>query len=170
MTDNRPCVIVAPGAGAALELGLGRPTIKIGPPLSTQIGLLESVLPPGGGFGVPHWHEDLDEGFYVLDGEIDYLLETQWRRAPAGTTVFIPAGTIHAVRNDSGRLARHLAIGPPGAVELITELAGRPRDQWEQIHARHRSHYAHSRPSGPRADHAAAGWPAAAPAGAGATR
>lgn len=169
MTDNRACVIVAPGAGAALELGLGRPTIKIGPPLSTQIGLLESELPPGGGFRVPHWHEDLDEGFYVLDGEIDYLLETQWRRAPAGTTVFIPAGTIHAVRNDSGRPARHLAIGPPGAVELITELAGHPRGQWEQVHARHRSHYAHSRPSGPRADHAAAGGPAAAPGGAGAT-
>ena len=170
MTDNRPCVIVAPGAGAAPGLGLARPTIKIGPPLSSQIGLLESGLPPGGGFGVPHWHEDLDEGFYVLDGEIDYLLGGEWRRAPAGTTVFIPAGTIHAVRNDSGRPARHLAIGPPAAVELITELAGRPRDQWEQIHARHRSHYAHSRPSGPRADHAAAGWPAAAPAGAGATR
>src|SRR6516162_924913 len=86
MTDNRACVIVAPGAGAALELGLGRPTIKIGPPLSSQIGLLESGLPPGGGFGVPHWHEDLDEGFYVLDGEIDYLLETQWRRAPPSSS------------------------------------------------------------------------------------
>ena len=157
MTDNRACVIVAAGAGAALELGLGRPTIKIGPPLSTQIGLLDSELPPGGGFRVPHWHEDLDEGFYVLDGEIDYLLGGQWRRAPAGTTVFIPAGTIHAVRNDSGCPARHLAIGPPGAAELITELAGHPRHQWEQVHARHRSHYAHRRPSGPRADHAAAG-------------
>ena len=168
MTDNRACVIVAPGAGAALELGLGRPTIKIGPPLSTQIALLESELPPGGGFRVPHWHEDLDEGFYVLDGEIDYLPGGQWRRAPAGTTVFIPAGTIHAVRHDSGRPARHLAIGPPGAVELLTELAGHPRDQWEQVHARHRSHYAHRRPSGPRADHAAAGGPATAPGGAGA--
>ena len=133
MTDNRACVIVAPGAGAALELGLGRPTIKIGPPLSTQIGLLESELPPGGGFRVPHWHEDLDEGFYVLDGEIDYLLETQWRRAPAG------------------------------------ELAGHPRGQWEQVHARRRSHYAHSRPGGPRAEHAAAGGPATAPGRAGAT-
>ena len=159
----------APARSRPAIHGTPLPTIKIGPPLSTQIGLLESVLPPGGGFGVPHWHEDLDEGFYVLEGEIDYLLETQWRRAPAGTTVFIPAGTIHAFRNDSGRPARHLAIGPPGAVELITELAGHPRDQWEQVHARHRSHYAHSRPGGPPADHAAAGGPATAPGGAGAT-
>ena len=157
MTDNRPCVIVAPGAGAAPGLGLGRPTIKIGPPLSTQIGLLDSELPPGGGVGVLHGHEDLDEGFDVPDGEIDHLPGGQWRRAPAGTTLFIPAGTIHAARHDSGRPARHLAIGPPGAAELITELAGHPRHQWEQVHARHRSHYAHRRPSGPRADHAAAG-------------
>jgi len=169
MTDIRACVVVAPGAGAAIELGLGRPTIKVGPPLSTQIGLLESELPPGGGFRVPHWHEDLDEVFYVLDGEIDYLLGGEWRRAPAGATVFIPAGTIHAFRNVSGRPARQLAIGPPGAVELVTELAAHPRDQWEQVHARHRSHYAHSRPGGSRADHAAAGGPATAPGGAGAT-
>ena len=92
MTDNRAWVIVAPGEGAALELGLARPTIKIGPPLSTQIGLLDSELPPGGGFRVPHRHEDLDEGFYVLDGEIDYLVGGQWRRAPAGGPAAAPAG------------------------------------------------------------------------------
>jgi uncharacterized cupin superfamily protein len=137
------CALVPPGAGVSVELGLGRPTIKVGPPLSAQIGLLESELPPGGGFRVPHWHEDLDEVFYVLQGEIEYLLDGHWRRAPAGTTVFIPAGTIHAFRNASGRPARHLAVGPPGAVELITELGQRPREQWEEAHARHRSHYAH---------------------------
>ncbi len=63
--------LVAPGAGVPIELGLGRPTIKIGPPLTTQIGLVESELPPGGGFSIPHWHEDLYEVFYVLEGEID---------------------------------------------------------------------------------------------------
>lgn len=66
--------LVPPGAGAVIELGLGRPTIKVGPPLSTQIGLVESELPPGGGFAIPHWHEDLYEVFYVLEGEIEYLL------------------------------------------------------------------------------------------------
>ena len=35
---------VAPDAGVSIELGLGRPTIKIGPPLSTQIGLVESEI------------------------------------------------------------------------------------------------------------------------------
>jgi quercetin dioxygenase-like cupin family protein len=140
--------LVPPGAGAVIELGLGRPTIKVGPPLSTQIGLVESELPPGGGFAIPHWHEDLYEVFYVLEGEIEYLLGGDWRRAPAGTTVFIPAGAVHAFRNASRRPARHLVAGPPRAVEMLTELGRHPRERWENIHERYRSHYARSHPAG----------------------
>ena len=151
--------LVAPGAGVSIELGLGRPTIKIGPPLSTQIGLVESELPPGGGFPVPHWHEDLYEVFYVLEGEIDYLLGQQWRCAPAGTTVFIPAGTVHAFRNTSGRPARQLVAGPPGAVALIAELGACPRDRWEEVHERHRSHYTHGQPGEQPSGRAAASLP-----------
>jgi uncharacterized cupin superfamily protein len=33
------------------------------------------VLPPGGGLQMPHWHEDMDEAFYVLEGEIEFLLD-----------------------------------------------------------------------------------------------
>ncbi|MGH3177378.1 MAG: cupin domain-containing protein [Streptosporangiaceae bacterium] len=130
---------------------MGRPTIKVGSPLSTQIGLLESELPPGGGFRIPHWHEDLYEVFYVLEGEIEYLLDGAWRRAPAGTTVFIPAGIVHAFRNASDRPARQLVVGPPQAIEMLTELGGHPRDQWEAIHKRYRSHYAHGHPAAPSA-------------------
>jgi quercetin dioxygenase-like cupin family protein len=147
MTTADTGTLVPPGAGALIELGLGRPTIKVGPPVSAQIGLVESELPPGGGFRIPHWHEDLYEVFYVLEGEIEYLLGRDWRRALAGSTVFIPPGTVHAFRNRSGHPARHLVAGPPQAVEMITELGARPREQWEDIHERYRSHYAHSHPA-----------------------
>jgi hypothetical protein len=109
MTDTRACVVAAPGAGAALEPGPGRPAIKVGPPPSTPTGLPESELPPGGGFGVPHWHEDLDEGRPVLDGETDYLFETPWRRAPAGTSHRSP----YAHRRPSGPRADHAGAGGP---------------------------------------------------------
>ena len=155
--------LIAPGAGVSIELGLGRPTIKIGPPLSAQIGLAESELPPGGGFSIPHWHEDLYEVFYVLEGEVEFLLGRQWRCAPAGTTVFIPAGTVHAFRNASGRPARQLVAGPPGAVALITELGACPRERWEEVHERHRSHYARSQPGEQPPDRAAASLSPLAP-------
>ena len=60
-------------------------------------------------------------------------------------------------------LARHLAAGPPGAVELITELGQRPREQWEEVHARHRSHYAHDLPGEQRTARTIAGGPAMPP-------
>jgi hypothetical protein len=100
---------------------------------------VESELSPGGGFRIPHWHEDLYEVFYVLKGEIDYLLGGDWRVAPVGATVFIPTGAVHAFRNASGRPARHLVAGPPRAVEMLTELSRHPRcpgpAQWGAVGA-----------------------------------
>jgi len=146
MTSIGTCALVAPGEGTAIELGLGRPTIKVGPPVCTQIGIVESELPPGGGFRIPHWHDDLYEVFYVLEGEIEYLLDGQWCPAPAGTTVFIPAGIVHAFRNATEHPARHLVIGPPCALGLIAELGEQPRDRWAEVHERHRSHFAAGEP------------------------
>jgi hypothetical protein len=65
------------------------------------------------------------------------------------------AGTVHAFRNASGRPARQLVIGPPDAIDLITELGEHPRDRWEKVHERHRSHYAHAQHGGRRSGHTA---------------
>ena len=143
--------LVQPGQGTPIELGLGRPVIKVGPrDGATQIGAFESELPPGGGFRVPHWHEQFDEIFYVLEGEIEYLLDREWHSAQAGSTVFVHAGTLHAFRNPSDRTARHLVIGPAELIELITELGQTHAEHWEEIHGRHNSFYARSRNSEPR--------------------
>jgi quercetin dioxygenase-like cupin family protein len=84
-----------------------------------------------------------DEVFYVLDGEIEFLLDGEWHQASAGSTVFVPAGTVHAFRNARDRPARQLVVGPVEVAELIAELSERPRERWEEVHERHRSHYAH---------------------------
>lgn len=135
--------LVAAGDGQSIDLGLGCPTIKLGPSQnSTQIGLVEGEIPPGGGFLVPHWHDDLDEVFYVLEGELEFLLGDRWVSAPTGTTVLVPAGTVHAFRNTTDRIARQLVIGPPEVAQLISDLGENPHQAWEAIHERHRSHYA----------------------------
>ena len=101
----------------------------------------------------------------MLAGEIEYLLAGHWQCAPAGSTVFIPAGAVHAFRNASGRPARQLVIGPPGAIDLLTDLGEHPRGRWEQVHERHRSHYAHAPHGGGRPDPAAGTVAAAGQAG-----
>jgi uncharacterized cupin superfamily protein len=134
-------MLLEPAAGPRVDLGLGRPTIKVGAALSDQVGMVEGEVPPGGGFQIPHWHEDLDEVFYVLEGEIEFLLAGSWQRASAGTTVFVPAGMVHAFRNASDRPARQLVVGRAEVAELIAELGEYPRERWEKVRERHRSHY-----------------------------
>ena len=122
MSSIGSCAVLEPGAGVRIDLGLGCPTVKVGRPLSGQVGVVEGELPPGGGFQVPHWHEDLDEVFYVLEGEIEFLLDGQWRRVAAGGTVFVPAGSVHAFRNASDRPARQLVVEPERAAAPVIEL------------------------------------------------
>lgn len=58
-------------------------------------------MPPGGGFPFAHVHEQYEEVFYVLEGEVEYRLGEGWTVAPAGTTVCVPRGVVHAFRNAS---------------------------------------------------------------------
>lgn len=130
MSGQPSGVVLPPGEGEILHLGLSRPTVKVGAAIgSTRLGVIDSWLPPGGGFHFPHWHEDLEEAFYVLEGEIDYLTGTTWVTAGPGSTVFVPATVIHAFRNTSGQPARHLAIGAP-------RRNGRPGPQPRRRHSR----------------------------------
>ena len=108
---------------------------------STGLALIDTTLDAGGGFPFPHVHADLEEAFYVLEGEVEFLLDDAWTKAGAGCTVFIPAGCVHAFRNSSARPARQLVIGSsPEMLELISELGSNPRERWDEICLRSRTH------------------------------
>jgi quercetin dioxygenase-like cupin family protein len=90
-TDGRATgLVIAAGQGRRLQVGPTRPTVKVGPPNGSRlIGMLESELPPGGGFP-GHSHDDYEEAFYVLAGEVEYVIGSTWTSVPAGSAVFIP--------------------------------------------------------------------------------
>ena len=151
MNSKPGAVVLPPGEGEILYLGVSRPTLKVSAATgSTWLGVIDSWLPPGGGFIFPHWHEDLEEAFYVLDGQIDYLTGSTWVTAGPGTTIFIPATVIHAFRNTSGQPARHLAIGAPAEMaDLVRDLGTAGPSQFEAVHEQHRSHFARQSPHFP---------------------
>lgn len=66
------------------------------------------------GVSVPlHKHDDDMESFFVLEGEIAFFLGGQSAvRAPAGSFVHIPGGTIHGFRIESEK-ARYLILTTP---------------------------------------------------------
>lgn len=110
-------------------------TINVGAASSRQVGVVEGEVPPGGGFQVPHWREDVDEVFYVLEGEVEFLLDGQGRRAvPAAPGSFPCARCTRSVTQVAGR------GGSSGSVRA--EVGEYPRERREEVHERHRSHYA----------------------------
>jgi quercetin dioxygenase-like cupin family protein len=138
-TQPRPAV-VPPGEGRFLGEGSTRPTVKVGPHLgSERIGLLESHIPPGGGFPA-HVHDDYEEVFYVLAGSVDYLIDSEWVTASAGSAVFVPSGRRHGFRNSSDAPAQHLAIASPSsAMSMIEELMAAPPDDVKRVLGRYGS-------------------------------
>ncbi len=77
-----------------------------------RVSVVEITVPAGWD-GPPLHHHAFDEAFYVLDGDLTfYLGNDEPIRAPAGSFVHIPGGTVHAFRVDS-ETARYLIITTP---------------------------------------------------------
>lgn len=104
-----------PGEGRRVDLGGFRMFVKA---TRDQTGgafsLLEADEPAG--FGPPlHIHHDAAEAFYVLEGEYIIFLDDREVSCPAGSFVFIPAGTPHGFR--VGNIAsRKLNLYTPAAM------------------------------------------------------
>jgi quercetin dioxygenase-like cupin family protein len=66
------------------------------------------------GFEVePHRHDDHVDSFYVLDGEVEFMLEDGAVRAGPGTWFSAPPGTLHGFRNPGPGRARVLNVHAP---------------------------------------------------------
>ena len=89
-----------------------------------------SEILPKGPAAPPHVHAGMDEVFYILDGEADFLLGARRQEAAKGSLIFVPKGTVHgfAVPRDTIRLLN--LYTPAGFERMITEL-GEPTNHRE---------------------------------------
>jgi quercetin dioxygenase-like cupin family protein len=147
--------LVRPGEGRHAVAGGNDITFKIGPESGAEdLSMFESVVPPGGRV-FPHVHREYEEAFYVLDGEVLFLLGDSWRPGAAGTIVHIARNVTHAFHNGSEGPARLLVIHTPAsAIRMIEELAQltptSSREEMTAILGRHASApVAVGAPSGP---------------------
>jgi quercetin dioxygenase-like cupin family protein len=90
--------VLRPAEGRSIDLGNFRMVVKAtGEETGELFSLVETDEPAG--FGPPrHIHHDAAEAFYVLEGE--YIIHVDEREfpCPAGSFIFIPAGTPHGFR------------------------------------------------------------------------
>ena len=88
--------------------------------------MFEQLLPSGPA-APPHLHQGMDEVFYVLDGEVVFLLGDRIEVAGKGALVFIPRGTVHGFRVN-GASARLLNLYTPAGFERSVAMLGQPTD------------------------------------------
>ena len=81
---------------------------------------MEALVPPGGG-PPPHVHTREDETFYVLEGEIEFLLGEETVTAGPGDFVNVPRGAVHCFKNTGAQTARLLLTFTPAGIERFFE-------------------------------------------------
>ena len=64
-----------------------------------------------------HVHHDEDDAFYILEGELTFVLGDEEVAAPAGTFVLVPPGVEHGFRNDGAEPVRILNIHAPAGFD-----------------------------------------------------
>jgi mannose-6-phosphate isomerase-like protein (cupin superfamily) len=64
-----------------------------------------------------HVHDGEDDAFYILEGELTFVLGDGEVAAPPGTFVLVPPGVEHGFRNDGESPVRMLNIHAPAGFD-----------------------------------------------------
>jgi quercetin dioxygenase-like cupin family protein len=76
------------------------------------------ITPPGGG-PPPHFHENEDEWFHVLDGRVSFFRDGAWEEVGPGARVFCPRHSIHTFKNTGESPSRMLLTTAPAGFETF---------------------------------------------------
>ena len=89
---------------------------------ATQMELWEQYMPPGGVIPL-HFH-DCEESLTFLSGEVEVTLGEECHRVGADTTVFVPEGELHGVRNVGEVPVRLIAVFARAAPAILYPATG----------------------------------------------
>ena len=122
-SGGEPRLLIPADAGQKFSRHGGVLVLKVGPQNSgaTQLFIGTMELPAGGVIPT-HRHDRDEEVLYVVDGEVDVVLNDRQLRATRGDTVFVPVGTWMTVRNNGANLARLLGIFARAEMETCMRL------------------------------------------------
>ena len=70
-----------------------------------------------------HAHDEEDDSFFILEGEMTFVLEGKDVSAPPGTFVLVPGGVEHGFRNDGDIPVRMLNVHAPAGFDRRIGLA-----------------------------------------------
>lgn len=83
---------------------------------NNQMVVFEFVVPPGAKVPVPHYHADVDEMLYGLEGTMSSVIDGKKVEIQPGDNVFIKRGLVHYHDNLSNVTARVLCVLTPASI------------------------------------------------------
>lgn len=89
--------------------------VATGESTNGDFGLYRWEMGPAPRGAEPHFHRTISESFFILKGAVRIFDGAQWIDAGPNDFVYVPAGGIHAFRNESGEPASMLILFAPGA-------------------------------------------------------
>jgi quercetin dioxygenase-like cupin family protein len=78
--------------------------------------MFEFIIPPGAKVPVPHYHKEVDEVIYGLDGVTTTTIDGRTVEIGTGERLFIPRGAVHHHDNRAAQPARSLIIMTPATI------------------------------------------------------
>jgi mannose-6-phosphate isomerase-like protein (cupin superfamily) len=120
--------ILGPGEGKRLDVLGESITVKVDPSdTGGAYAIVEEVSGPGGG-PPPHVHAHEDEVFYVLEGNVEFLVGDRTVPGKPGSTGVLPRGVPHTFRNVGPSPSKVLVvISPGGFTRFFEEIDGKAR-------------------------------------------
>lgn len=126
--EVRGALHVPPGEGRSFWLLGELYTAKaLGEETGGAFAFVEATTPPGAG-PPPHVHEREDETFWVLEGELEFMVGDGTIRAPAGSFVHAPRGIPHTYKNVGAAPSRYVAMIQPAGLEKFFEEVSEPAE------------------------------------------
>jgi len=125
-TKKSPITIGAEGGKILSIVGDTYRILVGGAQTNGAFAVIDMLVPPGGGPG-PHEHAQIEESFYVIDGEIEVKSEFGEYIATKGSFVNIPkGGVVHGFKNKTDKMAHLLCVVVPSGLETFFEEIGKP--------------------------------------------
>jgi mannose-6-phosphate isomerase-like protein (cupin superfamily) len=112
--------VLPAGAGRRFLGGAGVVKVESG---AADFSAFEQSVPAGFPPVPLHIHDRYDEAFFIIEGEMHFVIGDATSVATTGSFVFVPRGSPHRFWNESTAPARMLAIGSSGVQSLVEELA-----------------------------------------------
>lgn len=123
-------IVLEPGCGRAVEWAGNRVTFKaVGADTHGHVGVFECSQAPETVGARRHIHREMEEMFYVLEGQVEISVGERLVQAQPGAFVLVPRGVPHGFANRGTVQARLLIIFSPGGqregyFEGLAEMIG----------------------------------------------